>query len=467
MKPSEYRTLCLLLLLCCVPIIRTRSAPTQEGRPYTSVAERIRREGLSRPGAFPILAELTGKIGARVTGSPQAAAAVAWARGILEKEGFQNVHLEPVRVPHWERGKGEHASLLPQNGRPEPLAICALGRSIATPRGGITTEVVEVHSLAEAAQLGPEARGKIVFFNRPMDPTQVDTFDAYGGAVDQRFAGPPAAARVGAVAALVRSMTLAEDDVPHTGATASDAKGTSPIPAAAVSTLGADRLSALLKRDPHTRVHLELTCRLLPEVDSANVVGEIVGTERPDEVMLIGAHLDSWDLGVGAHDDGAGCAQVIEALRLLKRLGLTPKRTIRVVLFMNEEYGTRGARAYATAQRPPNFKHVAALETDRGGFAPRGFGITGTPEQLKKLQAWSYLLEPIQADRFEASGAETDVGFLGPQGVPLIGLIPESQRYFDYHHSRQDTLDKVNPRELELGAIAIATLAYVVAEEGL
>lgn len=442
------------------------SAPHQ-ARPYVEESAQITKRGLTDLDAYAMLAELTGRIGARLSGSPEAAKAVAWGQQTMTRLGFENVHLEPCRVPHWVRGKGERAALYSAGESETPLAICALGGSVATPKNGVTGEVIEVHSLEEAAKLGDRAKGKIVFYNRPFDPTLINTFEAYGRAVDQRYAGASVAAKVGAVAALVRSMSTARDNAPHTGMMAY-APDVPKIPVAAVSILGAETLSDRLKRDPHARVHLVLSCRTLPDVDSANVVGELVGTEKPNEVVLMGGHLDSWDLGRGAHDDGAGCAQSLEALSLLKRSGLRPNRTIRVVLFMNEENGARGAQAYAAAPRPASERHIAAIESDSGGFAPRGFGVTANTARRAKIAGWAYLLEPLGADRFSPYGEGTDIEPLGAKdkNTALIGLEPESQRYFDYHHSLNDTLDKVNPRELELGAISMAILSYVLAQEG-
>ena len=412
-----------------------------------------------------MLSELTGTIGNRISGSPQAAKAVEWGKKTMLQCGFDSVYLQPVMVPRWVRGSVEHAWIL--DGEKEiPLTICALGGSIATPKEGITAEVIEVHSLDEAKNLGEKAKGKIVFYNRPMDPTKVQTMEAYGGAVDQRAGGAIYAARVGGVAALVRSMSLAIDDVPHTGAMYY-VDSVSKIPSAAVSTAGANMLSEMLKEGKNVRVKIVLSCETLPDVESANVIGEVRGSEKAGEVIVIGGHLDSWDKGQGAHDDGAGAVQSMEALRLLKELGLKPKRTIRCVLFMNEENGLRGGKAYAAAKRPADEKDIAAIETDAGGFAPLGFGVSTDSVRFEKIKKFSGALEEIGADRIQKGGGGADISPLAEVGVPMIGLIPETQRYFDYHHSDKDTIDKVNPRELELGAVAIAIFAYEIAQEGL
>jgi hypothetical protein len=384
----------------------------------------------------------------------------------MRERGLQNVHTERVLVPHWERGNTERALLLLPDGTSNRLSVCALGGSVGTPPRGITAEVMEVRSFDELTRRGEEARGKIVFFNRPMDPSLFDTFDAYGGAVEQRSKGAAAAAKVGAIGAVVRSMTLALDDVPHTGAM-NYAEGVKKIPAAAISTRGAEKLSALLQKGEHVRLSLTLSCRALPDAPSSNVVGEITGTEKPGEVIVVSGHLDDWDKGMGAHDDGSGCAQAIEALSLLRRLGIAPKRTIRAVLYMNEENGLRGGKAYAADPARNTERHIALIESDRGGFAPRGFTIDADSTVLPRTLRWQALLDSLGAGRIMKGYSGVDISPMVAKGVPGFGLDVENQRYFDYHHSDNDTIEKVNPRELELGAIAEALLSYLIAEEGL
>jgi carboxypeptidase Q len=418
------------------------------------------KEGLRDLQAHRMLAELTA-IGGRRGGSPEAARAVEWGRQTMKRLGLENVRLEPVRVERWVRGKQANCRI---SGEREPLAVCALGGSVGTPRGGVEAEVVEVRSLKEAEELGPAGRGKIVFFNRPMDPTNLRTFASYGGAVDQRGSGAASAAKSGAVAVLVRSMTLAKDDAPHTGAMRYE-EGVPKIPAGALSTLAADRLSERLKQEPRLRVRLDLDCRMEGEVDSANVVGEWRGSEKPDEVVLLGAHLDSWDLGQGAHDDGAGCVHMLEAVRLLKASGFRPKRTIRVVLFMDEEFGGRGGEAYAAAHQRE--KHIAAVESDDGGFMPRAIGAGATGALFERIKSWQPLLSAAGVERVSEGGGGADIGPLEKQGTILFGLEPDNQRYFDVHHSRHDSLEAVHPRELELGAAAMAILARLLSEEAL
>ena len=295
---------------------------------YDSLTVRIAKEALASHNSYGMLESLCTNVGNRISGSPQAAKAVQWAKAKMEELGFENVHLEPVMVPRWVRGPVEEAYLLLPSGQREKLNITALGGSIATPPEGVTAEVIEVKSFGELRALGDKAKGKIVFFNRPMDRTQFHTFAAYGGAVDQRAGGAIMAARAGGVAALVRSMTTRIDDSPHTGAMGY-IDSVKKIPAAAISTRGAEHLSKLLAEGIPVRVQLRLSAQTLPDVESANVIGELRGTEKPNEVIVFGGHLDSWDIGQGAQDDGAGCVQTIEALRILKTLGLKPKRTIR------------------------------------------------------------------------------------------------------------------------------------------
>jgi Zn-dependent M28 family amino/carboxypeptidase len=416
--------------------------------------------------AHAMLTELCTKVGPRLSGSPGAAKAVDWAKRTMESCELERVRLEPVMVPHWERGPAEEASVILSSGSPRiPIRICALGGSVATQGEGITAGVLEVHSFAELRSAGEKARGKIIFFNRPFDRGLFDPFFAYMGAVEQRGAGAVEAAKAGGSAALVRSMTARLDDAPHTGSM-SYAPGVTKVPVAAVSTVGADRLSAELARQPDLQVHLRLSCQTLPDAPSSNVLGELVGREHPGEVVAIGGHLDSWDLAQGAHDDGAGCIHAIEALRLLKELGLRPRRTIRAVMFMNEENGTRGAQAYAAEKRPGE-THIAAIESDSGGFLPLGFGVNSSPAVFEAILKWAPLFSPIEADRIKKGGGGVDIGPLMAKGVPGLGLRVNHQRYFDFHHSGNDTIDAVNDRELELGAISMAIMSYLIAEEGL
>jgi Zn-dependent M28 family amino/carboxypeptidase len=433
---------------------------------YDAVTKPLNDKGMAELGAYSLLTELTTKVGARLSGSLEAAKAMEWGKATMERLGFENVQLVPCMVPHWVRGDKEDLVMIDASGAETALTCCALGMSVPTPVDGLTAEIVEVTSFADAAKLGDQAKGKILFFNEPMDPTLTSTFGAYGKAGRQRFQGPATAAKLGAVASLNRSLTLDPDDVPHTGTTSYDKDGVK-VPGAALSIVAANKLHDALQRGP-VRVRLTLNCQTLPDEPSASVVGEIRGSERPNEVIVIGGHLDSWDKGVGAHDDGAGIVHSLEALRLIKELGWKPKRTIRAVLFMNEENGGRGAEAYAEHAKTAPEKHIAGIESDSGGFAPRGFSCSLGKSKGRRLNRWLAALSVFEAERFSfGGGGGADVGPLAAQGAVLFGLSPESQRYFDYHHSAKDTLDKVNPRELELGALSMAALAWLISEEGL
>lgn len=434
---------------------------------YPKTLRQIYNEALTRGECYPTLDYLCNSIGGRLSGSPQAAAAVKYMYGKMVSYGFDTVYLQPVMVPHWERGAREDAFIA--KGRQKfDVSICALGGSVATPESGIDAEVIEVRSLAELKQLGSEkVKGKIVFFNRPMDPTHIHTGAAYGGAADQRSSGPAEAARYGAVGAVVRSLTLANDDYPHTGMTRYN-DSLPKIPACAISTKGADALSSLLRLRSagQVRMFIKLNCKTLPDELSYNVIAEMKGTEKANEVIAAGGHLDSWDTGQGAHDDGAGCVQSVEALRLIKVLGLRPKRTLRVVLFMNEENGVKGGTEYArVAAADKQNKHIAAIESDAGGFTPRAFGVDDSLA-VQFMKQWEPLFEPYGIDQIRGGGGGVDISPLGKQGTVLIGYVPDSQRYFDYHHTEIDTFDKVNKRELELGAAAISALMWLLSEEG-
>lgn len=420
-------------------------------------------EALAKGQSYEMLEHLCTKIGPRLSGSPGAAAAVEWSRQVMQAYGFDSVWLQPVLVPHWVRGKKEIGRIV--NSKKlgsEAVNICALGGSVGTGAGGVLANVVEVKTWDELKLLGEKGvKGKIVFFNRPMDPKLIPMFSSYGGAVDQRANGASEAAKLGAVGVIVRSMGVNLEDYPHTGSLRY-ALNVPKIPAVAIATRHAEWLSELLKDDKDLKFYFETHCETLPDAPSFNVIGELKGTERPDEIIVVGGHLDSWDLGQGAHDDGAGCVQSIEVLRLFKALGHKPKRTIRAVMFMNEENGLRGGVEYANQAKLRNERHIAALESDRGGFTPRGFTVPVQPQAKAKVQSWKPLLEPYGLSDFNQEGGGADISPLAPQGVPLMGYLPDSQRYFNFHHTAEDTFDKVDKRELELGAAAMAAIVYLI-----
>ncbi|MDB5137544.1 MAG: ywaD [Mucilaginibacter sp.] len=410
-------------------------------------------------------------IGQRISGSANAQKAVEWGKKLMESYGFDHVFLQEVMVPHWVRGAKEEGIIIDGKNR-IPVAIAALGMSVGTPKEGITASVIEVHSLKELDTLGESViKGKIVFFNRPFDERFIETLRAYGTAGDQRNAGPAAAAKYGAVAVIVRSLTGSLDDYPHTGATSYKPDGIK-IPAAAISTIAADQLSNLLRqrKQPLIKFYFKQSCQTLPDVLSYNVVGELKGSENPNKFITVGGHLDSWDLAEGAHDDGTGVMQSVEALRILKAMGYRPKNTVRAVFFMNEENGDKGGIKYAELAAQNKETHIAAIESDLGGFTPRGFGFDGaSPEMIKNINlTWKKLFEPYGSDKLVRGGGGSDIGPLKDKtpGVVLIGYLPDSQRYFDVHHSPNDVFENVNKRELELGAASIASLIYLIDQHG-
>ena len=433
-----------------------------------STIRQIYNRALVDGKSYSLLDYLCTKIGPRLSGSPGAAAAVEWSRHVMEDFGFDSVWLQPIMVPHWVRGQQEIGRILNSKKMGTvDVAICALGGSVGTGPEGISASVIEVKSFEELAQLGiKNIQGKLVFFNRPMDPTQIQTFSAYGGAVNQRGGGASEAAKFGAVGVIVRSMGVNIESYPHTGGMRY-APQVAQIPAMAISTKEADLLSRLLKDDKGISFYMEAHCQTLVDAPSFNVIGQINGTEYKDEIIDIGGHLDSWDLGQGAHDDGAGCVQSIEVLRILTTMGYKPKRSIRAVMFMNEENGSRGGQKYAEVALKNKEKHIAAIESDRGGFTPRGFTMSATPEVRKKIQSWKPLLEQYGLSDFNSEGGGADIGPLAQQGTTLIGYLPDSQRYFNFHHTPEDTIDKVDKRELELGSAAMAAMVYLIDKYGL
>lgn len=407
---------------------------------------------------------LSNQIGGRLSGSLNAERAVKYTREQLDSLGLDKVWLQPVMVPKWVRGTPEIAYIETSPGLTTNVPVCALGGSVPTVASGIKAQVVEVQGLEELSKLGREKiEGKIVFYNRPMQADLIQTFEAYGGCVDQRYAGAMEAGKYGAVGVIVRSMNLRLDDYPHAGAMSyGDIPVTQRIPAAAISTNGAELLSGMLTLNPDLRFYLRQTCRQFDDVKSYNVIGEITGSERPEEVIVVGGHLDSWDLGDGAHDDGAGCVQSMEVLRLLKETGYKPKRTLRVVLFMNEENGLRGGNKYAEEAKARKEKHIFALESDAGGFTPRGFSLDGTDQQLELVRSWKPLFEPYLIHLFQKGYSGADISPLAGDEILLAGLLPDSQRYFDHHHAANDTFEHVNKRELQLGAATMASLVYLI-----
>ncbi|HLG03285.1 MAG TPA: M20/M25/M40 family metallo-hydrolase [Bacteroidia bacterium] len=448
---------------------RTGVADNPPAANDSTVIAGIFREALVNGKAYMNLAGLCQKAPKRLSGSPGAQVAVEFMQRVMLESGFDRVWLQPCLVPHWERGEPEQGYIIRNNeaGQGYRVNLCALGGSVATPADGITAEIVEVESYAELDKLGKKGiTGKIVFYNHKFDESQISTFSAYGKAVQYRWQGPAAAEKYGAVGVLVRSVTSSIDTFPHTGVMRSDSLAAK-IPAAAISTYDAEELHRMIQKDKSVRFRLVMNCRWFPDVLSYNVCGEIRGSVYPEQVILVGGHLDAWDLGEGAHDDGAGCVHAIEAVRLFKALGIRPRYTIRAVCFMNEENGGRGGQAYADSATVKNEKHIAAIESDAGGFSPRGFSTEMEPGQKKKIRSWQPLLLPYGIYDFSGTGGGADIGPLRKSGTALMGLEPEGARYFDYHHTEDDLFRHVNRRELHMGAAGMAAMVYLIDKYGL
>jgi hypothetical protein len=430
---------------------------------YREVSQKIVAAGRSSHGAYDTLSQLTDTIGHRLSGEPSLDKAIAWAAQTMKDDGLE-VHTEKVMVPHWQRG-AEDADITTPTTR--PLHIVGLGGTVGTPKGGVSGPVVVVHDWKELDAKKDQVKGAIVVYNVAMPAWTVEDGSHYGDIVQYRWGGASRAAKYGAVAALVRSVTAHSLRTPHTGAMGYE-NDQPKIPTAAITVEDAELLDRLAARGAVT-VHVRLDDQTLPDVESANVIGELRGREKPDEVVVIGGHIDSWDVGQGAHDDGAGCVTMMEAARLLKQLGLVPRRTIRVVLFTNEENGTRGGKGYADAHKDELAKTVLAVESDSGGFAPRGFD-TGAkdPEAAKHLRAHvtdiASLLRQLGVRKVGDGHGGSDIGPMEPAGVPQVGLDVDNRTYFDIHHTEADTLDKVDPQQLADDVVAVAVLAYIAAD---
>ena len=427
----------------------------------------IYKSSLTNSKCYSWLDYLSNKIGSRLSGSASAEKAVQYTKAQLETLGLDRVYLQEVMVPKWVRGEKETA-YIQDNKTKINVPICALGGSVATSKNGLTAEVIEVKSIKELETLGAKIKGKIVFFNRPMEDEQIETFNAYSGCVDQRYAGAKEASKFGAVATIVRSMNLRLDDFPHTGAQSyGDIPKSQYIPTAAISTNGAELLSKTLKNNPKLKFYFKQSCKQMDDVLSYNVIGEIKGSEHPENIMVVGGHLDSWDLADGSHDDGAGVVQSMEVMNIFKNLGYKPKNTIRAVLFMNEENGGKGGKKYEELAQANKENHIFALESDSGGFSPRGFSLESDDANFNKILGWKNLFEPYLIHSFVKGHAGSDIEPLTSKMLVKAGLKPDSQRYFDYHHALNDKFDAINKRELELGAATMASLMYLIDQNGI
>ena len=413
------------------------------------------------------LRQICKTIGPRLSGSVQAQKAVVATAQMLRDSGADTVYFQSCMVPHWVRGVKEVGYIKLPNGSKYPLNLCSLGNSEGTGLKGVSAPVIQISNFAELEQLGKTGiKGKIVFFNFEMNPTYITTFNAYGESGVSRTAGPSMAARYGAVGVLVRSLASNFDDFPHTGVTIYN-DSFPKIPAVAISTNNANWLSSQLMKQQTLTAYFSNTSTMLPDVPSFNVIGEIKGSSFPQEIITVGGHLDSWDLAEGAQDDGAGCVQSIEIIRVFKATGIRPKRTIRAVMFMNEENGGRGGSKYLELAKLNKENHFFALESDAGGFSPRGFSLDMSEAKVNKIRQWKNLFYPYGVYDFSASGSGSDIGPLKEIGAALAGLRPDGQRYFDIHHAPTDVFENVSKRELHMGAVNMAALIYLVDKYGL
>jgi hypothetical protein len=426
---------------------------------------KISDEIMLRGTCYSNLRDLCKNIGHRLSGSPQAEKAVKWGEEALWNAGADKVWLQPVKVPHWVRGK-ETLRLKFYDGKEQEVPVLAIGNSVGTDGKLLEADVIMVADMEEFKKLPNEdIKGKIVFFNHRFPQELIETFEGYGTAGEYRWSAPNAASARGAIGVIIRSVSTGEDDYPHTGSMRY-ADSVKKIPAVAIGNKSADLLEQRFVKG-QTKAALASECKMLGDVMSYNVIGEIKGSEFPDEIIVVGGHLDSWDVGEGAHDDGAGCVQSIEVIRALKATGIKPKRTIRAVLFMNEENGLKGGVAYADSAKAKNENTILAIETDAGGFSPRGFGLNMSEERKEQIKKFRGLFLPYGVYDFEGNEGGADISILSRNGVPTSGLRPDPQRYFDYHHTAADVFEAVNHRELKLGSVALAAMTYLISEYGL
>ena len=440
----------------------TLNAQAQSSNNLEATVDSIYKESLTNGQAYSYLTYLCKNIGARFSGTPKAEEAVDYTANCFKDIGCSSVMKQQCMVPNWNRGANERAAVIIDQKTTE-LQVTALGGSVGTPQGGLVADVIEITHFGQLEQIGKaEIEGKIVFYNRPMNPAFINTFAAYSSSVNYRWAGASKASEYGAIATLTRSLSLSQNDFPHTGSMAY-LEGSPKIPAFAISTNNANFISSSLQEGKEVQGFLHSQAKTLEDTLSHNVIAEMKGSEHPDKIILIGGHLDSWDLGEGAHDDGAGSAQCIEAFRLLKAVGYTPKHTLRSVLFMNEENGLAGAKVYADSSQQQKLNHIYAIESDRGGFRPLGFDFDGDSLHIETIKSIAQpLLEKYGLYSFTEGGTGADISQIKSDDILLVGLKIDTQRYFDFHHAATDTLESVNYRELEMGAAALASLIVIL-----
>ena len=428
---------------------------------------KIADEILVNGKAYSNLHTLTKMVGGRLTGSPQMYKAEEWGQKALQEAGADKVWLQECKVPRWVRGGKDEAKLI-DGDKEQPLAVLALGNSAGTDSKGITAPILLINSFEDLEQKKDEIKGKIVFYNYKFNPKLIEAFYGYGDAVRYRGAGASRAAKYGAVAVIIRSITNSTDNYPHTGAMSYD-NAYPKIPALAVGLWDADKIAETFYQNKNVTIFIKTNAHTLTDTTGHNVIGEIEGSEFPDQYITVGGHLDSWDPAEGASDDGTGCVHSIEVLRVLKAVGYKPKHTIRIVLFADEENRGDGGSKYAAEAKAKNEKHIFGLESDAGGFTPRGFSFALPADKLSKIRSqWLPLLQDYGVYKFVTGGGGADVNPLNVTfGTPVSELMPDSQRYFDYHHSPNDVFENVNKRELGLGAINMAALIYLIDKYGL
>jgi len=445
-------------------IVHFISQQTNGQQTDSSIIRQIVNYGLSSSSAYENLRSLCKDIGPRLSGSENAAKAIKWGLKKMMDAGADTAYLQPCRVTHWVRGEKETGFIKTTMGN-YSLSLCALGNSVGTGSKGITAPIVEVNDFNELDRLGEKGiKGKIVFFNYPMKPTFVNTFEAYGDAAGYRVIGPSKAARYGAIGTMVRSLAVDIQSYPHTGMLYY-LDSMPKIPAVAISTSDAEWLSDAIKKNIVVNGGFTTHCEMLGDVLSYNVIGELRGSTKPDEIITVGGHLDSWDLAEGAQDDGAGCVQSIAVIETLTKLNIRPQRTIRAVLFMNEENGNGGGRAYRDSAVSKKENQIFALESDAGGFTPRGFGIS--EKGYEKVKTWEPLLKPYGICYIRKGGEGEDIRLLAKTGTVIAGLEPDSQRYFDIHHAVTDVFERVSKRELDLGMVNMTALVWLVSKYGI
>ena len=456
----------IILLSICLISCKNESVPFDQET--SDIINTFYSDALEKRESYELLRVLSKDIGARPSGSEGAKKAVLWSKKVMEDYGFDTVYLQEVMVPHWERGELEEAYFY--NGKDKiNLSILGAGGTVSTPTEGITAEVVEVASLDEVDELGREnIEGKIVFYNKAFNQRYINVGTSYGETGFQRRTGAVKAAEHGALASVFRSLSSSTyEDFPHTGGM-SYKEGLDSIPHGGLGVLSSEKLSQALKENPKLKLHIKLSGTWYPDALSHNVVGLLRGEKNPEKIITVGGHLDSWDIGEGAHDDGAGCVHSIGALRLFQKQKIKPNNTIRAVMFMNEEFGLRGGLKYAEIAVKENEQHIAAIESDASGYVPRGFGFSGSDEQLEKIQDWLKYFDKNTISYFSKGGGGADIGPLHRQtGTPMFGLSIDGQKYFEMHHTAKDVFELVHARELELGTASLASLIYLIDKYGL